>query len=326
MRDENEFISSFEGTYIDLIEDELYLVVNTVKDSKVDELLALPQINSYKDFLHFEKANNSISQIYLNFGEIIHITQSMRPQGVIVYIDMSINNNVLYILHSEIDNTEFINAVEPFNPSIIYEDPPPAPQNIIQSQLNDDFNSVELRILGGDGLYNNETESICSVGFWTRDKYNQNELYIITAGHCMDEENVQKYNFFFMNHGILRYPNAHILDQLIISDGVPVYSHGVHMCKSGSTSHFTCGHVLGLNGIYSSREGIAYELIITDMSAETGDSGGSVISFVSPQDLNLVAAHGIHILRGACAQPIDTIFRVIKENTERELTLYQRGS
>ncbi|KAF0561863.1 hypothetical protein F8M41_017423 [Gigaspora margarita] len=78
----DEFISNFGGTYIDLIEDELYLVVNYLNDSKVDELLKLPQISPYENFLYFLKANKSMSQMKYNFDKIAAITQSLKPQDV----------------------------------------------------------------------------------------------------------------------------------------------------------------------------------------------------------------------------------------------------
>ncbi|KAF0561871.1 S1 family peptidase [Gigaspora margarita] len=359
--EEDEFISSFGGTYIDTIEDETYLVVNTVNNSKVDELLKLPQISPYENFLYFLKANKSMSQIKYNFDKIAAITQSLKPRDVLVYIDMKINDVVVFIFNTGtiFNNTEYINAVDPFNPSIIYESTPSAPQNILRPQHDARF--LNIIILGGDGLYiknnnNNSDNRLCSAGFWTSDRNNPPKKYIITAGHCVENFSnnasyfLQPWNstklyvsyigssvynpINFYDIGIVDVENEDFsprfairntddqYKELIIVDGVPVFSHGVHICKSGRTSHFTCGYVLGLNGIYSTEDRFALEIIVTSANVEGGDSGGPVLSFVSPQDLFLVVVHGIVITRGSSAQSIDTIFRVIKENTGLDLTLY----
>ncbi|RIB14889.1 hypothetical protein C2G38_2143834 [Gigaspora rosea] len=361
--EEDEFISSFGGTYIDQIEDKLYLVVNTVNESKVDQLLKLPKINPYEDFLYFFKTNNSMSRMKYNFDKIAAITQSFKPKDVLIYIDMSLNNVVVYLFNAlYFNNTKYINAVDPFNPSIIYEYTPSVPQNLLRPQHDARF--LNIRILGGDGLYiknkNNDSDNwLCSAGFWTSDRYNPNKKYIIIAGHCVENNFDHAMVFFqpwnstqpyvsyigssvynpinFYDIGIIHVENedffpipaikntdADQYKELIIIDGIPVFSHGVHICKSGRTSHFTCGYVQGLNGIYSTGDRFALEIIITSTDVKGGDSGGPVLSFVSPQDLFLVVVHGIVINRGSSAQSIDTIFHVIKENTGLDLTLYQQ--
>ncbi|CAG8802361.1 42369_t:CDS:2, partial [Gigaspora margarita] len=209
----------------------------------------------------------------------------------------------------------YINAVDPFNPSIIYESIPSAPQNILRPQHDARF--LNIIILGGDGSYiknnnnNSDDDRLCSAGFWTI--YNPINFYDIGI---IDVENED-----FSPRSAIRNTDDQY-KELIIVDGVPVFSHGVHICKSGITSHFTCGYVQGLNGIYSTGDHFALEVIITSTDVEGGDSGGPVLSFVSPQDLFSVVVHGIIITRGSSAQSIDTIFRVIKENTGLDLTLY----
>ncbi|KAF0559604.1 hypothetical protein F8M41_005296 [Gigaspora margarita] len=51
--EEESFISSFGGTYINIFNETI--TVNTVDFSKVDELLALPEINPYNNSLHSKK-------------------------------------------------------------------------------------------------------------------------------------------------------------------------------------------------------------------------------------------------------------------------------
>ncbi|RIB24568.1 hypothetical protein C2G38_2168216 [Gigaspora rosea] len=117
---QDNFISGFGGTYIDIFAN--WLVVNTVDDSKIGELLALTQINPYKESLHFEIVTNSMNKLNDYFRTIKLIADNYKPRGALIYPDMGFNNIVIYFFDSHINNTEFINAVEPFNPKIIYAD------------------------------------------------------------------------------------------------------------------------------------------------------------------------------------------------------------
>ncbi|RIB21468.1 hypothetical protein C2G38_2243921 [Gigaspora rosea] len=363
--EQDDFISSFGGTFINIFEN--HIVINTVNYSKVDDLLALPQIKPHEAFLYFKKANNSMNLLKHNFDKISFITQIIHPKKVLIYIDMRYNNVVLYFLGHNINNTEFIDAVKSFNPTIIYEGSSPGSQNIIRPQHEyDSDNSITIKALGGDGLYNSAKSAACSLGFWATNKFHPDELYIITAGHCYNDTDPQN-NFYLLpwNSTLSNLPFLgsmvfdfieiydfgviHVVDkdvspsfvirnddtdqykELPIIDGAPVSSHGVHICKSGYSSRFTCGYVLGLNGIYAVEDGftVTWELIITSMYGKYGDSGGSVFSFASPQDLNLVVVHGIIItvgLASCSAQSIDTIFNQLRENTFYDLILYLGGS
>ncbi|CAG8488233.1 26255_t:CDS:1, partial [Gigaspora margarita] len=97
--EQDNFISSFGGSTIDLEED--IITVHTVDFSKVDDLLALPQINPYMDFLSFDKAENSMSlnQLEYNFDQITFEASSIRPKMTFIYTELGINNNVLYFLN-----------------------------------------------------------------------------------------------------------------------------------------------------------------------------------------------------------------------------------
>ncbi|CAG8804724.1 31550_t:CDS:2, partial [Gigaspora margarita] len=69
---------------------------------------------------------------------------------------------------------------------------------------------------------------------------------------------------------------------------------------------------------YDNEAGIRKDLIITDMPAKGGDSGGTVLSFVSPQNLSSVVVQGIIFGGGtmiAAVQSIDIIFKEIRENS-----------
>ncbi|KAF0486343.1 hypothetical protein F8M41_022658 [Gigaspora margarita] len=263
---EEPYISSFGGTYIDIFNGTI--IVNTVDFSKVDELRALPQINPFINPLHFKPANNSLIQLKNNFDEIYSLSRIKFAKNLYILTDMEYNNIVLYFFDSHDNNTEFLNAVKPFNPIIFYlngED---------FTNYNNSKREIRKKLLGGDGLYNRASNYICSAGFWAMNRYEPEPL------------------------------------------------HGVHICKSGYTTHFTCGFVKGLNGIFIRKEYISTDLIVTDLYSEPGDSGGSVMSFVSPQDLNSMVLNGIHVAGGAglsVALSIEIIFEVLKESDMRKL-------
>ncbi|CAG8822260.1 35703_t:CDS:1, partial [Gigaspora margarita] len=129
--EQDDFISSFGGTSIDIFEN--HIVVNTVNFSKVEDLLALHQIKPHENVLHFKQTNNSMSRLKYNFDQIVRQVNLIRPSLVIVYTDMLDNNNVIYVPNIT-DYTEFINATKPFDPIIIDISNSSASQNLAQSR------------------------------------------------------------------------------------------------------------------------------------------------------------------------------------------------
>ncbi|KAF0430806.1 S1 family peptidase [Gigaspora margarita] len=357
--EQDDFISSIGGTYINIFKN--YIVVNTVNNSKVNDLLSLPQIIPYKDFLYFNKAYNSLSQMQHDFSGIKFLVYQLRPKRLFIYTDMEINNNVIYIIDRNFNNSEFIDATRPFNPTIIFhkfQKNPSVSQNLAQSRRDVDSHNLEVKVLGGDGILNEYYGFPCSVGFWVT-SIDPNDFYIVTAGHC-DAFGVYSYypwgsksssglligpmNFNLTNNiydvGIISFeyqyeknvvPTFSIRNdgeyqykELIITNGAPVSSHNVHICKSDYTTHLTCGRVFGLNGIatgYTEEEDDLYDLIITDFYSAKGDSGGPAFSFGSPQNLYSVVLHGIFVILNSAIQPIDKIFKALYEH-ERYYKLY----
>ncbi|RIB12532.1 hypothetical protein C2G38_2249439 [Gigaspora rosea] len=352
--EEESFISSFGGTYINIFDGTI--TVNTVDFSKVDELLALPQINPYNNSLYFIEANNSLSQLKNNFGEISFLSKLKHAKNLYILTDMEYNNIVLYFFDRNDNNSEFLDAVKPFNPTIFYFDEEETPQPIIRPRRDVDNSKREIRtkLLNGDGLDNG---NLCSAGFWAMSRDEPMPLYIITAGHCInltDHRNDFYYvpwdwdlnatqsklylgpmifhsqnenpDFLviqvdgedvFPSYAIRNTDNDQYKEFIITNDAL-VSSQGIHICKSGYTTHFTCGFVKGLNGIFIRKESYISDLIVTNLYAEGGDSGGPVISFVSPQDLNSVVLHGIHVGGGgglAVANSIETIFKELEEES-----------
>ncbi|KAF0469048.1 hypothetical protein F8M41_025663 [Gigaspora margarita] len=120
--------------------------------------------------------------------------------------------------------------------------------------------------------------------------------------------------------------------ELIITDDALASSVGTHICKSGHNTHLSCGYVFGLNWIYiEEKDDTNMDLIITDVYGDGGDSGGTVFSFVSPQNLDSVVGRGIIVGGGQgiiAAQSLNTIF-IELETLSRYFKLYlgnSRGS
>ncbi|KAF0377778.1 S1 family peptidase [Gigaspora margarita] len=369
LEEEESFISSFGGTYINIF--NRTIIVNTVDFSKVDELLALPQIKPYNNSLYFKEANNSLSQLKNNFVEITWLSKLKHAKNLYILTDMEYNNIVLYFFDKQDNNTEFLNAVKPFNPTIFYFNQEETPQTRIRPRrdVNNSKREINSKLLSGDGIYNSANSGHCSVGFWAENIDKQDPLYIITAGHCFDytsstndfyylpwDWNATQTNLSYIGPMIYRteYPDFSVIQvdgedvspsfairntdndqykEFIITGDAPLSSHGVHACKSGYTTHFTCGFVKGLNGIFIREESFRSDLIVTDLYSESGDSGGPVMSFVSPQNLNSVVLHSIHIAGGAglsAAHSIDKIFEDLKDlcciNRLKDLVLYLGNS
>ncbi|RIB05418.1 hypothetical protein C2G38_2253816 [Gigaspora rosea] len=195
---EDNLFSSFGGTFIDIFQN--WLVVNTVDYSKVEELLALPEISPYNESLHFENVTDSIEQLKSSFRNITLLADSKGVRGALIYINMELNNIVIYFFETNINHTEFINAVEPFNPEIIYANTQSASQNIIRPRRRD-VNSRDLvvNVFGGDGVYNEAGGGVmCSIGCWLKHQQHlRNDFYITTAGHCYDNGEIPDENYFY---------------------------------------------------------------------------------------------------------------------------------
>ncbi|KAF0557221.1 S1 family peptidase [Gigaspora margarita] len=283
---DKNFSSSFGGTYIDIFKN--WLVVNTVDYSKVEELLALPQISPYNKSLYFENVTDSIEQLKYSLQEITLIADSYDVRGALIYTNMELNNIVIYFFDTLINHTEFINAVEPFNPEIIYASTQSFSQNMIRPRRRD-VNSRDLvvKVSGGDGVYNEAGGGVmCSIGCWLKHQRTSDNLYITTAGHCYDEGSDENYFYYspwnsnshvlpigsiqfesradgFYDFAVIIVENENLDPQfiirnddadqyrelIIINDGL-ISSHYAHICKSGVITHLTCGYVLGFDGVF----------------------------------------------------------------------------
>ncbi|CAG8599250.1 17805_t:CDS:1 [Cetraspora pellucida] len=195
------------------------------------------------------------------------------------------------------------------------------------------IDNINTSILGGDGLYNKQDHRTCSLGLWAKSNDLKSD-YFVTAGHCSNSNNTSFYYYPWNTTGhstyigYMRFWRTHPLDvglilinndkiinfinttmnstiiirntdskknKLLISyNDVAVSSHGAHICKSGHTTHVTCGHVLGFNGFFTNlKKELKSPITFSTAISGHGDSGGTVFSY--NQDFKHVHINGIHM-------------------------------
>ncbi|RIB08395.1 hypothetical protein C2G38_2111203 [Gigaspora rosea] len=98
-----------------------------------------------------------------------------------------------------------------------------------------------------------------------------------------------------------------------IADSLDIISSGIHVCKSGYVTGFTCGEVLAINTAYKFDSGkIVNNAITVRLTGNTGDSGGSLYRYHDGDNPSLfVDAVGLYIggtSSVGAAEPIDKIF------------------
>jgi hypothetical protein len=144
--------------------------------------------------------------------------------------------------------------------------------------------------VGGDPYYSHNIR--CSIGFSVIGGF-------VSAGHCSqvgaavygwDNSYIGTFqagtfpgnDYSWVNVGSGWWTVNVVLGWGTVSDvlvhGSNVAPVGSSICRSGSTSHWHCGTVLGMNETVNYAEGSVYGLTETNVCAEPGDSGGSFIS------------------------------------------------
>lgn len=144
--------------------------------------------------------------------------------------------------------------------------------------------------VGGDPYYTGNVR--CSIGFSVHGGF-------VTAGHCgprgqavrgWDNSaigNFQGSSFPGNDYAWVNVANGWwtvpvvlgwgaVPDQLVRgSNEAPI---GASICRSGSTTHWHCGNVLGKNETVNYAQGAVHQMTKTSVCAEGGDSGGSFLS------------------------------------------------
>ncbi|MEV7097525.1 S1 family peptidase [Amycolatopsis sp. NPDC051045] len=145
--------------------------------------------------------------------------------------------------------------------------------------------------VGGDPYYINGNTR-CSIGFSVQGGF-------VSAGHCGGAGSSvvgwdgsamgsfagssfpgNDYSFIRIGNGWWTAPV--VLGWGTVSDalvrGSWVAPVGTSVCRSGSTTHWHCGTVLGQNETVNYAQGAVYQMTRTNVCAEPGDSGGSFIT------------------------------------------------
>ncbi len=142
-----------------------------------------------------------------------------------------------------------------------------------------------------------QTNGRCSVGF---NVYDRTRYYVLTAGHCSrGYPATQRGGYRLGRTTAYRYPGA---DWGVFTNDYPGYftpkaataqwngyvlsvpgawsnpAVGTAVCKSGSTTGWTCGSITALNVTVNYGDGLVYGLVQHSACTEQGDSGGAVVS------------------------------------------------
>ncbi|KAA9160088.1 S1 family peptidase [Amycolatopsis acidicola] len=173
--------------------------------------------------------------------------------------------------------------------------------------------------VGGDPYYINGNVR-CSIGFSVQGGF-------VSAGHCGSAGSTttgwdgsaqgtfagssfpgNDYSFIRIGNGWWTVPVVlgwgTVSDQLVRGSAVAVA--GTSVCRSGSTSHWHCGVVEGLNETVNYSQGAVYQVTRTSVCAEPGDSGGS---FISGDQAQGVTSGGY----GDCTSGGETWFQPVNE-------------
>ncbi|CAG8588494.1 11065_t:CDS:2, partial [Dentiscutata heterogama] len=216
--------SSFGGTYINVTKNQVF--VNTVNPSVVPIIKSSSELtnNDYLNFVTFVTASNSMDILAYRIIKIYEKIKQFKPINILCYIDMELNNVV--VRHDQKTNDGDLN----------------------------------LKIFSGEGLINLFNNLGCSVGFWARDKKDENQNYIVTAGHCSNKlSRLVGSKYLKSMTTLIRNTDSEEHTELIIERGIQTVSHGAHVCKAGFSSHVTCGYIKGLITISTFLEGIPFK-------------------------------------------------------------------
>ncbi|WP_285505610.1 S1 family peptidase [Actinokineospora sp. NBRC 105648] len=164
-------------------------------------------------------------------------------------------------------------------------------------------------VIGGQAIYFSGGGR-CSIGFNARNA--AGTRYLITAGHCTEVVTnvsgtggsvgpVAGSSFPGNDFGIIRVSSSAVSTPLVdryssgsdvtVAGSTPVPVGG-RICRSGSTTGWRCGKVLGVNQTVNYGGGdVVTGLTRTNACAEPGDSGGSFVS--DPGSGDRVQAQGL---------------------------------
>jgi streptogrisin C len=184
-------------------------------------------------------------------------------------------------------------------------------------------------LIGGQAI-RTSSGSRCSLGFNAR---SSSARYVITAGHCTNLGGtwsgsggtiggVSGSSFPTNDYGRITVSSSSAVQTGLVdryssgSDvrvtGSSAVGTGAAVCRSGSTTGWRCGSVSSTNATVCYSQGCVYQTFRTNVCAEPGDSGGSLVS--SPGSGTTVQAQGMTSGgSGNCSSGGTTYYQKINE-------------
>lgn len=185
-------------------------------------------------------------------------------------------------------------------------------------------------LIGGQAI-TTTSGSRCSLGFVARNS--SGARYIITAGHCTNLGGtwrgsggtigtVANSSFPTNDYGRINVSSSAAVSTALTdryssgSDvtvaGSTAAGAGAAVCRSGSTTGWHCGTIQQTNATVCYSQGCVYQTIRTNVCAEPGDSGGSLVT--SPGSGTRVQAQGMTSGgSGNCSSGGTTYFQPVRE-------------
>lgn len=287
-----EYPSYYGGMYIDNESSNLIIQIvkrfvnedrtlkKTIKKEK--EISVYESLSNIDKTIKFEYVDNSYEELNAINDKIINYFSNNNltyTNLVGNYVDVYSNSVIVELKdNSELEQRKFKDVV--------------VNSDLIQFIEKEENITTATTLKAGQGIPSDITPNFCSVGY--RVKVNGKEGYI-TAGHCVKGLNsiiytgkATKYQFSgkvdaafievnssYTVSNSLRYYLAPVFS-ISTSSSSPKLTVGTKVAKSGVTTNYTYGKVVNNN--YSSNVEGAYltNMILTDVKADSGDSGGPV--------------------------------------------------
>lgn len=257
------------------------------------------------------------------------------PAGIAGWgVDATTNSVVIYVVGHDAAALSVANGVRAGSSAVRVEAGAQAPQPY-------------WNIIGGQAIYTGGSR--CSVGFNARNS--AGTRFVITAGHCTNIGSTwsgvggalgSRYasSFPTNDYGLIRVTSSSAVSTPYVdryssgSDvrvaGASSAYVGMRVCRSGSTTGWICGSTYGAtNGQVTATnqtvcysQGCVYQTIRTNLCAQPGDSGGSMVT--NPGTGTSVRAVGITSGgSGNCSSGGTTFFQTVTEPLSvYGLTLY----
>jgi streptogrisin C len=149
-------------------------------------------------------------------------------------------------------------------------------------------------LIDGQAIYANGSR--CSLGFNATSGGNR---YVITAGHCTAAGanwtgvggtigTRVVWSFPTNDYGVIRVTSSSAVSTPLVDrysagrdvtvTGPATATTGMTVCRSGSTTGWRCGSVTGVNQTICYFQGCVFQLVRTNVCAESGDSGGALVT------------------------------------------------